>query len=491
MSLDSQNEITKSTEQQEVRLGNFVQRLTDTISAAKDRLLAQQQDDGHWVYELEADCTIPAEYILMNHFVGEIDDDTELKIAQYLRDMQDPEGGWPLFTGGDMDLSCTVKSYYALKLAGDDPHEEHMVRARNMILNHGGAANSNVFTRITMALFGQVPWRATPFIPAEVIILPKWFPFHIDKVSYWSRTVMVPLFVLCTMKAEAKNPRGIDIRELFTVPPQDEQNYFKITTTLGRFFLVLDHMGRLVEKLVPRFVRCYSIRRCKRWFIERMNEDHGIGGIFPAMVNVYESLIVLGYPKDHPRVVQARKAIDNLLVKRGGAMYCQPCVSPVWDSCLASQAMLETDQDCSKETEAALDWLKDRQLSDEPGDWRIPRPNLKGGGWAFQYSNYYYPDLDDTSMVAWAMHRTGKEKYAEPIQRAAHWVAGMQSKGGGFGSFEVNNTHYYLNSISVLIAYDNFHKRLTKNDKLAYSPHLINHNFCNEKIKKKKQFGKT
>ncbi len=449
MTLETLNEASKFDSGNESRTAHFISSLKHTITAAKDRLLAQQHDDGHWVYELEADCTIPAEYILMNHFVGEIDDETEQKIARYLREQQYDEGGWPLFSGGDVDLSCSVKAYYALKLVGDDPHEEHMVRARNTILNHGGAANSNVFTRITMALFGQVPWRATPFIPAEVIILPKWFPFHIDKVSYWSRTVMVPLFVLCTMKAEAKNPRGVDIRELFIVPPQEEQHYFKIKDGLGRAFLILDHVGRMIEKLVPEFVRCYSIRRCKHWFLERMNEDHGIGGIFPAMVNVYESLVAMGYPKDHPKRVQARKAIDALLVRRGDSMYCQPCVSPVWDTCLASQAMIETETETNTTTEIehALDWLKDRQLSDEPGDWRIARPNLAGGGWAFQYSNYYYPDLDDTSMVAWAMHRTNKEKYAEPIQRAAAWVAGMQSKGGGFGSFEVNNTQYYLNSI--------------------------------------------
>lgn len=423
--------------------------LKEAIQSARAKLLEQQHGDGHWVYELEADCTIPAEYILMNHFVGEIDDETEQKIAQYLRDQQTEEGGWSLYTGGDFDISCSVKAYYALKIVGDNPQEEHMIRARNLILNHGGAAKSNVFTRILMALFAQVPWRATPFIPAEVIILPKWFPFHIDKVSYWSRTVMVPLFVLCTMKPEAVNPRGVDIRELFIVPPQDEQHYFKTTTALNKAFLVLDHVGRLAEKLVPKFVRQYSIRKCEQWFLARMNEEYGIGGIFPAMVNVYESLVILGYPKEHPTRKLARKAIDALLVKRGNSMYCQPCVSPVWDTCLAAQAMIETEteENITKEIEDSLDWLKDRQLSDEPGDWRIPRPNLAGGGWAFQYSNYYYPDLDDTSMVAWAMHRTGNNKYSEPIQRAANWVAGMQSTGGGFGSFEVNNTQYYLNAI--------------------------------------------
>jgi squalene-hopene/tetraprenyl-beta-curcumene cyclase len=423
--------------------------LDEAIQSAKNKLLDQQHDDGHWVYELEADCTIPAEYILMNHFVDEIDDETEHKIAQYLRDQQTEEGGWALYFGGDFDLSCSIKAYYALKLVGDNPHEEHMLRAKNLILTHGGAARANVFTRILMALFEQVPWRATPFIPAEVIILPKWFPFHIDKVSYWSRTVMVPLFILCTMKPAAVNRRGIDIRELFITAPEDEQHYFKVTTPLSRAFLILDHIGRFVEKLVPKFIRQYSIRKCEQWGLDRMNEEHGIGGIFPAMVNLYESLVILGYSKEHPKRKLARQAIDALLTKRGNTMYCQPCVSPVWDTCLASQAIIETEteENITSEIEHALDWLKDRQLSDEPGDWRIPRPNLAGGGWAFQYSNYFFPDLDDTSMVAWAMHRTKNPKYAEAIQRAAAWVAGMRSNGGGFGSFEVNNTQYYLNAI--------------------------------------------
>ncbi|MBL1141037.1 MAG: squalene--hopene cyclase [Proteobacteria bacterium] len=449
MTLDTNNDNSPNQTQQESHPKKPAIDIDDAILAAKNKLLEQQHDDGHWVYELEADCTIPAEYILMNHFVDEIDDETEQKIAQYLRDQQNEEGGWSLYTGGDFDISCSVKAYYALKIIGDDPHEEHMVRARNMILNHGGAARSNVFTRILMALFEQVPWRATPFIPAEVIILPKWFPFHIDKVSYWSRTVMVPLFILCTMKPKAANPRGVDIRELFSIPPEDEQHYFKVTTPLTRAFLILDHVGRVAEKIVPKFVRQYSIRKCEQWFLARMNEEYGIGGIFPAMVNVFESLVILGYKKNDPIRIQARQAIEALLVKRGNTMYCQPCVSPVWDTCLASQAMIETEteENVTAEIEHALDWLKDRQLSDEPGDWRIPRPNLAGGGWAFQYSNYYYPDLDDTSMVAWAMHRTGKEQYIEPIQRAANWVAGMRSTGGGFGSFEVNNTQYYLNAI--------------------------------------------
>jgi len=449
MTLETQNESLLNQFNIDSISKNLASNLDATIKSAKNKLLEQQHENGHWVYELEADCTIPAEYILMNHFVGEIDDKTEEKIAQYLRDKQNEEGGWALYTDGNFDLSCSVKAYFALKLVGDNQHDEHMIRAKTMILSHGGAAHCNVFTRITMALFGQVPWRATPFIPAEVIILPKWFPFHIDKVSYWSRTVMVPLFVLCTLKPTAVNPRGIDIRELFTTPPEDELNYFKVTTALKRAFLILDRVGRAIEKLVPEFVRRYSIRKCEQWFLERMNGKHGIGGIFPAMVNVYESLVILGYSKEDPKRKLARQAIDALLIQHDNSMYCQPCVSPIWDTALVSQALIEAEknQQISIEVENALGWLKEQQLSNEPGDWRIQKPELPGGGWAFQYSNYYYPDLDDTSMVAWAMHRVNKKEYAEPIRRAADWVAGMQSNNGGFSSFDINNTHFYLNEI--------------------------------------------
>ena len=209
--------------------------LKESIDLASDALLAQQQDDGHWVYELEADCTIPAEYILMMHFVGEVDEALEQRIAVYLRENQDEHDGWSLYQGGVFDLSCSVKAYYALKLVGDDPNEEHMVRARNAILNHGGAAHANVFTRITLALFGQVPWRATPFIPAEVILLAQMVP-----IPYQQGFLLVhePLWYRClslsTLKPEAVNPKGVDIRELFTIAPEDETNYFRVTTPLSR-----------------------------------------------------------------------------------------------------------------------------------------------------------------------------------------------------------------------------------------------------------------
>jgi squalene-hopene/tetraprenyl-beta-curcumene cyclase len=426
----------------------FEVELERAIARANKALLALQYPDGHYRFDLEADCTIPAEYILMMHYMDEIDDQLAAKIAVYLREHQGEDGGWNLFSGGEFDLSCSIKVYYALKLAGDNPDAPHMVKARRAILTHGGAARANVFTRITLALFGQIPWRGVPFIPVEIVLLPRWFPFHFSKVSYWSRTVMVPLFILCTLKPRAKNPRQIHIRELFVTPPEKEKEYFCIRSPLNRLFLGLDKIGRLLEHFVPAGVRSRAIKKAEAWFIERLNGTDGLGGIFPAMVNALEALELLGYPADHPYRREAKLALEKLLVIGEDSAYCQPCLSPMWDTCLATLALLEVSgAEPSGNVLRALDWLKERQLSDEPGDWRDRRPNLKGGGWAFEYANPHYPDLDDTAVIGWAMHLTGMVRYREAILRAANWLEGMQSKNGGFASFDADNTNYYLNEI--------------------------------------------
>ena len=210
-------------------VSHTLRRVTDSpldraVVDARDALIARQDSQGYWLFELEADCTIPAEYIMMMHFLDEIDAALEGKLCRYLRSAQAEHGGWPLYKGGGFNISCSVKAYYALKLAGDDVDAPHMARARAAILARGGAAGVNVFTRIALALFGQLPWRGVPYIPVEIMLLPRWFAFHLDKVAYWSRTVMVPLFILCTRKPVAKNPRNIHIRELFTTPPEEERD---------------------------------------------------------------------------------------------------------------------------------------------------------------------------------------------------------------------------------------------------------------------------
>jgi squalene-hopene/tetraprenyl-beta-curcumene cyclase len=428
-------------------------RLDGAIAAARDALLARQDQRGHWLFELEADCTIPAEYVMMMHFLDEIDTALEAKLGVYLRAHQAGHGGWPLYHGGDFDMSCSVKAYFALKLLGDDPDAPHMRRARDAILARGGAARANVFTRIALALFGEVPWRAVPYIPVEIMLLPRWFPFHLDKVSYWSRTVMVPLFVLCTRKPRAKNPRDVHIAELFTVPPEQERDYFLECRRRGGalpvVFLWIDRIFRALDGLIPAFMRAAATRRAEAWILERLNGEDGLGAIFPAMVNALEVMTILGYPADDPRLVTAKKALRKLVVETGSSAYCQPCVSPVWDTALAALAMQETgDPTACAAADRALDWLRPHQLLDQPGDWQVNRPGLPGGGWAFQFANPHYPDLDDTAVVAWSMHQSAKaDGYAPNIRRALDWLVGMQSTNGGFAAFDVDNTHYRLNQI--------------------------------------------
>jgi squalene-hopene/tetraprenyl-beta-curcumene cyclase len=427
--------------------------LDRAVDAARDALIACQHAKGYWLFELEADSTIPAEYIMMMHFLDEIDEPLQRKLAHHLRAHQSGHGGWPLYHGGDFNMSCSVKAYYALKLAGDDPQAPHMARARAAILTRGGAARANVFTRIALALFGQLPWRGVPYIPVEIMLMPRWFPFHLDKVSYWSRTVMVPLFILCTRKPVAKNPRQIGIRELFTIAPDEERHYFRDALKQGgmlaRAFLLLDRLGRMIDPLIPARIRARATRRAEKWVLERLNGEDGLGAIFPAMVNALEAMTILGYSNDDPRRATAKRALQKLLVVDQSSAYCQPCVSPVWDTALAALGMQETG--CAPSGGAAtraLDWLRSVQILDEPGDWRINRPGLAGGGWAFQFANGHYPDLDDTAVVAWAMHQAPNSgDYQASLQRALDWLVGMQSRNGGFASFDADNTHYSLNKI--------------------------------------------
>ncbi|MGZ8095253.1 MAG: squalene--hopene cyclase [Methylosarcina sp.] len=433
--------------------------INNAIKQAQEQLLSLQSKEGFWVFELEADCTIPSEYIMMMHYLGEIDEALQAKMAVYIRSRQSEDGSFPLFTGGPGDISCSVKAYYALKMAGESVDAPHMTRLRKWILAQGGAAKANVFTRIALAMFEQLPWRGVPYIPVEIMLLPSWFPFHLDKVSYWSRTVMVPLFILCTLKATAKNPNKVDILELFTVHPDQEQHYFPKRTLLNKIFLGLDKLGRITESLIPEKMRNRAIDKAKDWFIERLNGEDGLGGIFPAMVNAYEAMLLIGMPKDHPHVVTARKSIDKLLVINEHDAYCQPCLSPVWDTGLAILALQEVYKGEAPSTASvntltssenlakAYEWLKSKQLKDEAGDWRVMKPELQGGGWAFQFNNPHYPDVDDTAVVAFAMADSKLSGLDESIHQATRWIAGMQSQNGGYGAFDADNTHYYLNEI--------------------------------------------
>jgi squalene-hopene/tetraprenyl-beta-curcumene cyclase len=426
-------------------------KLDGAIARALNSLLPRQHQDGHWVFELEADATIPAEYLLLQHYLGRpADPDLEERIARYLRDGQGADSGWPLFYGGAMDLSASVKAYFALKAAGDDPEASHMARARAAILAKGGARRCNVFTRIMLALWGEVPWRAVPVMPVEIMLLPRWFPFHINKVSYWSRTVLVPLLVLMALRPKARNPRRVTIGELFVEPPDGVRDWIAPPTgsPVGHAFALLDRLLRAAEPLFPTDPRRRAIDKAVAFVGERLNGEDGLGGIFPAIANALMMFDCLGYPPNHPNCVLPEAALRNLLVIDGERGYCQPCMSPVWDTALACHALMDVDdRRLDPAIGRALDWLGSKQVLDVVGDWAAARPGVRPGGWAFQYANPHYPDLDDTAAVGLALHRFDGERYRRAIDRAAEWVIGMQSRNGGWASFDADNTHYRLNHI--------------------------------------------
>ncbi|MES2751702.1 MAG: squalene--hopene cyclase [Pseudomonadota bacterium] len=428
-----------------------------SIAAASRAVLDTRKPDGHWVFELEADATIPAEYVLLRHYLAEpVDAALEAKIANYLRRIQNENGGWSLFYGHEFDMSASVKAYFALKMIGDSVDAPHMVKAREIMLARGGAAKSNVFTRIMLALFGIMTWRAVPMMPVEIMLLPRWFPFHLTKMSYWARVVIVPLLVLLVKKPRARNPLGVGIDELFLEDPKTVGMTAKAPHQSQLWFTgfaIIDAVLRVVDPYFPKGMRRRAIDKAVTFVTERLNGVDGLGAIYPAMANTVMMYEVLGYPKDHPHYVLARQSIENLLVIKDHEAYCQPCVSPIWDTALAAHAMIEVGgEEAQASAKTALDWLKPKQVLDVEGDWIEKRPGVRPGGWAFQYNNAHYPDLDDTAVVVMAMDRArgtlgSGAKYDEAIARGREWLLGLQSKDGGWAAFDADNLEYYLNNI--------------------------------------------
>jgi len=430
--------------------------LENSISAATAAMLDCRRTDGHWVFELEADCTIPSEYVLLRHYLGEpVDSKLEAKIANYLRRVQGAHGGWPLVHDGDFDMSASVKGYFALKMIGDSVDAPHMVRAREAILARGGAINSNVFTRFLLTMFGVLTWRSVPVLPVEIMLLPMWSPFHLNKISYWARTTIVPLMVLAALKPRARNPKGIGVDELFLQAPHLIGLTAKAPHQSWGWFLLfrgLDNLLRLVEPLFPTRWRKRAIEAAVAFVEERLNGEDGIGAIFPPMANTVMMYEALGKPEDYPPRAITRRGVDKLLVISEEEAYCQPCVSPVWDTALACHAMLESGGEAAvKAARQGLDWLLPRQVLDIKGDWAAKAPDVRPGGWAFQYNNAHYPDLDDTAVVVMALDRDRRDgprpAYGTAIARGREWIEGMQSRDGGWAAFDVNNLEYYLNNI--------------------------------------------
>jgi len=426
--------------------------LSRAITQSASDLLKRQDNSGWWSFDLEADATIPSEYMLLQHFLGSVDEGRESRLVDYLRSRQMADGSWPLYHAGPGNISATVKAYFALKVAGEDPSSDVMKKARHWVLTHGGAENANVFTRFTLAMFGQAPWRIVPCMPMEIVFLPHWFFFSLSKVSYWSRCVIMPLLILYAKRPVFELRPEQNITELFLSPPQSLKNLDKFVSgrPLKNVFIALDWLLKKIEPLSPNFLRQRAINKAEAWTREHMSGDGGIGGIYPAMANAITALTLLGCDKTDPDMRRGLQAIEDLVIDEGGESYVQPCVSPVWDTCLSISALSEADVKIDHHSfAAAVEWLFDKQVFVR-GDWKSKADNLDCGGWAFQFENDFYPDVDDTCSVVMAMLRIGVHKNPAKLRRlaqAVNWVIGMQNSDGGWGAFDIDNHYEYLNSI--------------------------------------------
>ena len=423
-----------------------------SMTRAAQALSNRQAHDGHWLFELEADATIPSEYLFLQYFMRTVDREREQKIAKYLRRRQHENGSWSLYEGGPGDISATVKSYFALKLSGESADAPHMVQTRNWVRANGGAEAVNVFTRITLAVFGQLPWRTVPAMPVEIMYLPKWWFFNLSKVSYWSRCVIVPLLIIFARRPVVELSAEQGISELFLGDPSTlrHMDHFKSGKPLQNAFLLFDRLLKVVDKLTPNWVRRPALKRAENWMREHSQGKGGIGAIYPAMANAAVALRALGAPENDPDFVRTMQAIEDLIIDKEQETYCQPCVSPIWDTCLSLTALTEAGaRPDHPAVQQAVDWLLDQQIFVK-GDWSDQAKNLEPGGWAFQFENDKYPDVDDTGMVLMSLIRAGvhdKENKIKRINEAVNWVLGMQNDDGSWGAFDIGNDHEYLNNI--------------------------------------------
>ena len=430
------------------KLSNIIKEFEGKFSKQLKSQETKKLKEGCYVYELEADTTIPSEYILLMHFFGDINIELQDKIVKYILRKQNKYGGWPLFFDGDSDLSASVKAYYALKLAGLNKKSKCMLKARDCILKLGGVEKTNVFTKISLALFDQISWDSVPFMPIEIMKFPNWFPFNIYKISYWSRTVLIPLLIVMNRKPFASNPNKISITELYSCTKNSSRKIDIIAkdNVLSKFFIYLDRFARV---LFPFFSGKFK-KDCEKiaikWIIQRINGEDGLGGIFPAMVNSLIALSIVDKHKYSKEIKLAHKAINRLIVEKKEYAYCQPCFSPVWDSGWMGILKLENkiyDDDL-------VNWLLKKEIKIK-GDWSHQRNNIAPGGWAFQFNNDFYPDVDDTALVGMFLDRYNRKKkridVRNALERTRKWIVSMQSDNGGWGAFDINNTHHSLNSI--------------------------------------------
>lgn len=429
----------------------LAEKVGEAIRKCHAYYIEDQHKDGYWLYELESNVTITAEYLMMLHFLGLKNPTRDKKIAQHILKNQRIDGTWAIHWGGEGDLSTTVEAYFALKLAGFSADDLPLRKARAFIIESGGIEASRVFTKIFLALFGEFDWKAIPSIPVEINLLPAWFPINIYNFSSWARSTLVPLSAVLDRKPSRPLPKKTGVRELYKdhgkLPPVTTQKLSRLSWK--RFFIILDHLIKAFEDLPVRPFREKALKKTEQWIHEHQESSGDWGGIQPAMVNAILALSALGYGTAYEPVKKGLEALENFTVEKADEVILQSCISPVWDTALTALSLLYSGLDRDHPAiHSACTWLVSKQIFSK-GDWSVKRPDLQPGGWAFEFDNDWYPDVDDTAVVLMLLNRYTDHSSVTPesLQCGLRWILGMRGKDGGWGAFDVDNNLGILNQL--------------------------------------------
>jgi squalene-hopene/tetraprenyl-beta-curcumene cyclase len=431
---------------------DWAARVENAIVRGANHLLSIQAEEGYWQGELEADTTLESDYIYYLHVLGKAEPERIAKLANYVRRRQLADGGWPIYPGGPSELNATCKAYFALKLAGDSTDARHMVQARETVHRLGGLELTNSYVRFYLALVGAVGWELVPSIPPEFMLLPTWSFMSIYEMSSWTRGIVIPMAILSTLRPDWRLPERAHVDELFKDASRKAAafDWSKKLLSWKNVFLALDRGLKLYEKLPWKPLRQRALREAKTWMLNHIERTEGLAAIYPAMMNSIFALMALGHGPDDPLTWREIREFSRFEIEEGDTIRMQPCVSPVWDTCIAMVALEEAGlpADHSALVKAA-DWMLSKQVLG-PGDWQIKNKDAEPGGWAFEFRNDFYPDVDDTAFVLMALQRV---KYPDPkrmegaVRRGLQWLLSMQNRDGGWGAFDRDNDQRFLCNI--------------------------------------------
>jgi len=425
------------------------ERLSDSIDRGVNYLLSLQSSEGYWLGELEADTTLESDYIFYLNVIGKARPDRIEKLANYVRRRQLEDGGWNIYFGGPSELNATIKAYVALRLAGESADSAPLTRACKRIHELGGLEASNSYTRLYLALVGAVGWDMVPAVPPELMLLPNWFAINIYEMSSWTRGIVIPLTILYAHKPRFNVPDGISVEALYRDPSHkalslewDSQLF-----SWRNFFLALDRGLKLYERVPWKPLRQRALRQAREWMLEHLERTEGLAAIYPAMMNSIFALLALGHSPDDPLTAREIGEFSRFEIEQGDTIRVQPCVSPVWDTAIAMVALEEAGlpPDHPALVEAA-EWLLENQIVGS-GDWMLKTPGVLPGGWAFEFRNDFYPDVDDTAFVLMALQRVDypdKARMEAATRRGLEWLLAMQNRDGGWGAFDHNNDRQFL-----------------------------------------------